>query len=227
MSKRVRYTAEEKYAIIQEYQDGLGTLNDIACKYNIYRKTITQWIYKFDRYGTEGLVESSTWKKYSRELKENAIQDYISGELQLTEVIRKYEISDHSVFLKWLKKYNSHSEVKATGKGMSRSMTKGRTTTLKEKIEIVLSCIANGLNYQNTADAYKVSYQQVYQWVKKYESGGEDALKDRRGRKKDEEELTQEEKVQLEMKRIKAENERLRAENSFLKKLGELERRRS
>ncbi|OWZ83333.1 hypothetical protein CDO51_09365 [Natranaerobius trueperi] len=60
MSKRKKYTAEEKYQIIREYQEGLGTLSDIACKYNIYRKTITQWIYKFDRYGTEGLVDSST-----------------------------------------------------------------------------------------------------------------------------------------------------------------------
>ncbi|SET83852.1 Transposase and inactivated derivatives [Natronincola peptidivorans] len=227
MSKRVKYTAEEKFQIIQEYQEGLGTLKDIASRYNIYRNTITQWIYKFDRYGTEGLVESSTWRNYSRQLKEDAIRDYLSGELQLKEVVRKYEISDHSVFLKWIKKYNSHSEVKVKGKGMSQSMTKGRTTTLKEKMEIVLSCIANGLDYKNTADAYKVSYQQVYQWVKKYESGGEAALKDGRGRKKDDEELTQEEKIRLEMKRIKAENERLRAENAFLKKLEELERRRS
>jgi len=227
MSKRVKYTAEEKYEIIREYQDGLGTLSDIAYKYKIYKKSITRWVYKFERYGIEGLVESNTWKKYSKELKENAIQDYLSGEVNLTEVIRKYEISDHSVFLKWIKKYNSHSEIKATGKGMSHSMTKGRVTTFKERIEIALFCIANGRDYHHTADTYKVSYQQVYQWVKKYESGGEAALKDGRGRKKDDEELTQEDKFQLEMKRIKAENERLRAENAFLKKLEELERRRS
>lgn len=226
MSKRVKYTVEEKIQIIKEYQNGIGTLREISKKYKIDQSTISVWIYKFERYGVEELIESSSWKKYSRELKEMAIQDYILGELHLAEVIRKYEISDHSVFLKWLKKYTSHSEVKATGKGISQSMTKGRTTTLKEKIEIVLSCIANGLDYQNTADVYKVSYQQVYHWVKKYESGGEDALKDRRGRKKDEDELTQEEKVQLETKIIKSENERLRAENAFLKKLEELERRR-
>ncbi|MCM1989281.1 helix-turn-helix domain-containing protein [Oceanirhabdus seepicola] len=72
---------------------------------------------------------------------------------------------------------------------------------------------------------YQVSYQQVYQWVKKYESGGEDALKDRRGRNKVEEELTPEERMNLEMKKLKEENEKLKAENAFLKKLEELERR--
>lgn len=106
-------------------------------------------------------------------------------------------------------------------------MTKGRTTSWKEKIEIVLYCIAHNKDYQDTAEIHNVSYQQVYQWVQKYEFGGEDALKDRRGRKKDEEELTPEDRINLEMKKLKAENERLRAENAFLKKLEELERSRS
>ena len=69
-------------------------------------------------------------------------------------------------------------------------MTKGRSTSWKERIEIVLFCLSHNHDYQQTAEVHQVSYQQVYQWVKKYVSGGEDALKDRRGRKKDEEELT-------------------------------------
>jgi len=105
-------------------------------------------------------------------------------------------------------------------------MTKGRKTTWDERIRIVLDCLDNGKDYQVTAETYKVSYQQVYQWVKKYEAGGDEALKDKRGRNKVEAELSPEEKIQLEMKRLERENERLRAENLFLKKLEELERRR-
>jgi Mor family transcriptional regulator len=41
-------------------------------------------------------------------------------------------------------------------------MTKGRKTTLQERIEIVQYTIANDLNYQETAEKYRVSYQQVY-----------------------------------------------------------------
>ncbi|KIL48083.1 helix-turn-helix domain-containing protein [Jeotgalibacillus campisalis] len=81
-------------------------------------------------------------------------------------------------------------------------------------------------NYQKAATSHQVSYQQVYQWVKKYENGGEKALKDRRGYKKEEEELTPEEKVNLQMKKLERENDRLRAKNLFLKKLEEIERRR-
>ena len=127
---------------------------------------------------------------------------------------------------KWIKKYNDHRELKET-KRVSNSMIKGRSTTLEERLEIVLYCVQHGKNYHHTSEHFKVSYQQVYQWVKKYESEGEDGLKDKRGRNKEEAELTPEEKFQREVKRLERENERLRAENAFLKKLEEIERRRS
>jgi transposase len=42
--------------------------------------------------------------------------------------------------------------------------------------------LENGKDYQNTAKKHEVSYQQVYHWVKKYETGGAEALKDRCGK---------------------------------------------
>ena len=84
----------------------------------------------------------------------------------------------------------------------------------------------NQHDYQKTAEHFKVSYQQVYQWVKKFEDGGQDTLKDGRGRKKAPEELTEADQQKLKMKQMECEIERLRAENAFLKKLDELERRR-
>ena len=149
----------------------------------------------------------------------------LSGKLSPIEIAQKYEISSKSTVLNWVNKYNCHREIKATAKGL-HSMTKGRSTSWIERIEIVLFCIAHNHDYQQTSEVHEVSYQQVYLWLKKYVSGGEDALKDRRGRNKDEEELTPEEKIMIELKKLKADNERLRAENLFLKKLEELERRR-
>lgn len=105
-------------------------------------------------------------------------------------------------------------------------MTKGRSTTCQERIDIVLYCLANGQNYTKTAKRFQVSYQQVYGWVRKYASGDQDALQDGRGRTKAPEELTEADHQKLAMKKLEYENERLRAENAFLKKLQEFERRR-
>lgn len=59
----------------------------------------------------------------------------------------------------------------------------------------------------------------------KYDADGVHGLEDRRGRTKQEEELTNEEKLERRIQQIERENERLRAENLFLKKLEEIERR--
>lgn len=224
MSKRSKYTAEEKYEILRAYEDGMGSMEEIASKYKINSGTIRDWRYKYRKHGIDGLKESKKWNCYSKELKEQAVRDFLSGKYSFREIARKYELPNKEVLRRWINWHNGHRELKATGKGIRQSMTKGRSTTWKERIEIVQYCIAHNNDYQNAAEIYCVSYQQVYQWVNKYELGGEDALRDRRGRKKDEEELSAEDRRTLAIKKLEVENKRLRAENAFLKKLEELER---
>lgn len=226
MSKRTKYTAEEKVEILNDYGNGTASITDIAVKYKISVYAFYHWRYNYEKYGIDGLRESKKWRRYSNELKKQALQDYLSGKYSQGEIVRKYELPDKSVFKNWINKYNSHREITATPKGMKQSMTKRRAASWNEKIEIVQYCIANNNDYHKAAETYRVSYNQVYQWVKKYELGGENALQDARGRKKAESELTSEDRIKLAMKKLEAENERLRVENALLKKLEELERRR-
>ena len=52
-----------------------------------------------------------------------------------------------------------------------------RKTTIDERKEIVDYCIEHNRNYKETAALYNVSYSQVYSWMKKYDSEGEDSRK--------------------------------------------------
>jgi len=227
MSRKSKYSKEEKVQILMEYENGTSGIKIISKKYNIDRTTIKNWMWKYHNYGINSLINSKHNKSYSREFKEKIVLEYLSGDSSQKDLAIKYNLSDKSLVRRWLKIYNSHRRLKSSGKGMKKSMTKGKKTTWKERIDIVLFCLKNDFDYAKTADKYEVSYQQVYQWVKKYETDGVDALKDRRGRKKSEEKLTEQDKLKIKMKEIEAENERLKAENAFLKKLEELERRRS
>ncbi|MBP1931954.1 transposase-like protein [Ammoniphilus resinae] len=87
-------------------------------------------------------------------------------------------------------------------------MTHRRSTNLEERIEIVKYCLKHGKDYNQTAQEFDVSYQQVYQWVKKYMEHGQEGLEDKRGRRKEEKELTSEEKIQRGMRQLEQENER-------------------
>src|SRR5699024_2768821 len=225
MGKKRSRPLDEKLEIIQVYESEKYSLSEICSFYNTHHKTVKIWQEKYNKYGVNSLKEPRKKKKYSKDLKLSAIKDYESGKYSLRDVTRKYEISDTKVLRQWIKKYNGHSKSNGAMKGWTKTMTKGRKTDWRERINIVLDCLAKDKNYQEAADLYKVSYQQVYKWVQKYESKGVDGLKDGRGRNKIEEELTPEEKTKFEIKRIEKENERLRAENAFLKKLKEIERR--
>lgn len=219
------YSFEEKIEVIRAYESGI-TKARLCRQFSLSESTLKQWIIQYEAFGEAGLKPRARWSSYSTELKQSAIKDYLSGQLTPSEIVLKYSISDRSVLRDWLKKYYDHGEVPKGHKERRDPMTKGRKTTWEERIEIAKQCIAAGKDYQGTAETYKVSYNQVYQWVKKFEEGQEEALKDGRGRKKEDEELTNEERLKLEIKRIEKENERLRAQNALLKKLDEIERRR-
>lgn len=105
-------------------------------------------------------------------------------------------------------------------------MTKGRKTTLEERIEIVSYCIANNKDYGKAIERYGVSYQQIYAWIRKYEKDGADGLADHRGKRKDEASMSEVEKLRAQIKLKEAENLRLQMENDLLKKLEALERGR-
>jgi transposase len=126
----------------------------------------------------------------------------------------------------WILKYNSHEELKASGTGGMLIMTKGRKTTYDERIEIVKYCIDHQNNYTETAQKFQVSYQQVYTWTNKYEKDGINALQDKRGKRKDEDQMSEIEKLKAQNKLLEAQNRKQQMEIDFLKKLKELERRR-
>ena len=101
-------------------------------------------------------------KKYSKELKQQAVLDYLAGCGSQDDICKKYGIRSKGKLQTWIKKYNGHEELKSSGTGGSIVMTKGRKTTFEERVEIVQYCIAHDRNYAQTAEQYQVSYQDVY-----------------------------------------------------------------
>ena len=219
------FSTDIKILALQYLEEGQYTIKEICQMFAVHPDTLYQWrsLYQFG--GIEALMRPKKNKVYSKELKQSAIEDNLTEKYSKYDILAKYGISSLSVFKKWLKIYTSHSELKDSDKGMSQTMTKGRKTTVEERIEIAKACLANEKNYQETAMQYEVSYQQVYQWVRKFEQHGEEGLHDRRGRTKPVEDRTPEDELRLKIRQMERENERLRAENLLLKKLEEIERR--
>ncbi len=163
MSKRSPISLDVKLDVVKRCLQHDSNPHYEAKQLGIDNETVKDWIRKYEAEGYEGLKESRAWKVYSRELKQAAIRDVLSGTYSIREATKQYHISDKSVLKKWISKYTSREELKPTRKGKS-GMNKGRKTTFEERVEIVQYTLANQLDYQKAMKKYDVSYQQVYAW---------------------------------------------------------------
>jgi len=221
-----KYTYDEKAKILVEYQTGVHGFRELCRIYGIAQQSLKDWIRLYETFGMEGLKTVSSATNYSRKTKQAAVQEYLAHKLPVKEILKKYQIRSETQLRKWIKKYNGHEELKASRTGGTTVMTKGRKTTFDERVEIVQYCIAHDHNYAETAGKYDVSYQQARNYTIKYEAGGVEALQDRRGRAKPQDEMSELERLRAENRLLRAEKERAKMEVSFLKKLDEIERRR-
>lgn len=226
MSFKHKFSYDEKVKILSEYLDGTYGFRKVCRRYNINQGSLKDWKRLYETFGWGGLKTESKTSHYSKEVKESAVQDYLSHALTVPEILKKYQIRSRTQLRKWIMKYNGHEELKSSGTGGNSIMTKGRKTTFEERVEIVQYCIAHEHNYSETSEKYQVSYQQARSYTVKYESGGVKALKDNRGKRKNPDEMNELEKLRAEVKILRAEKERAEMEASFLKKLEEIERRR-
>ena len=222
MSKR---TPEEIIHSVERYQRGETSQGAEAKRLGVSKQTFQDWIRKYETFGAEGFEHTGN-RKYSSELKASAVQDYLNGEGSLAAICKKYGISARIQLRNWIKVYNGHKELRSgNGQGSDIYMTKGRTTTYEERVEIVSYCIERGNDYTAAIEKYGVSYQQIYSWVRKYNKKGAEGLVDKRGKRKAESEMTEVEKLRTENRMLEARNRRLETENAVLKKLEEIERR--
>lgn len=223
MGRKNKIQPELKIQAVLEYLNGGGSYESVANKYGVTSTPFRKWIAKYKAQGEVAFISKSKNNRYSNMLKEIVAQEYLKGESSLQDIAIKYKISSQDTVSQWVLKYNSHERLKTTGTG-GTIMTKGRTTTFDERIEIVKYCIEHNNSYNETAEKFFVSYQQIRNWIIKYEELGVEALQDRRGKRKPINKMSEIEKLKAQNKLLEAQNHKLELENEFLKKLKDLER---
>lgn len=225
MSKKNRFSAEEKIKYIHEYIDGNNSIRSISSSIGISAESFRQWVRNYTSIGIEAFTMTKK-KKYSKDLKLQAVKDYLSGIGSQDDICAKYKIRSKAKLQKWISMYNNHNKINSSGTRGGNIMIKGRSTTYNERIDIVKYCIDHENNYAETAQKFQISYQQIYSWIKKYEKYGIEGLLDKRGRRKNENEMSEIEILKAKNKLLESENRRKQMEIDFLKKLEEIERRR-
>lgn len=220
----MKLSPEERIRIVESYLRHEISLAGAAKEAQVDRSTVKRWGTLYENEGPTGLMAVRKNRNYPKELKRVAVHEYLAGQGSLREITKKYGLRSNTHLRDWIKVYNTHKDFKSESGGSRMSQT--RETSQEERLKIVLECLAQDKDYSALATKYQVSYQNVYNWVKKYEQLGYDGLQDRRGRRKAKQvSRTPEEEMAIEMAKLKQKMAQLQMENDLLKKVRELGRR--
>ena len=227
MSKRKKMDPVLKVKLVEMYLRKEVGIREAARQAGLAgsgTKAFSRWVCIYQNEGAAGLMEQKHRKHYPMELKIAAINDYLEGNGSLRIIAAKYGLRSEHQLQNWIKEYNTHGEIKSRGSRGGSYMRKARQTTPEERITIVQDCLANDKNYGAMALKYNCSYQQVRNWVLRYEKMGSAGLEDRRGRRTGSQPArTQEEELRDKIAELERRNRDLQMENDLLKKVRELE----
>ena len=224
MSRRERFSPYEKEQACLDYINGNRSRSEICNFLHISTRTIQDWAAIYKKYGILGFTKKTKNRSYSKEFKMELVKKYISGEASSVDLAHQYDISS-GLLRNWIRRYNANIELKDYNPKQEVYMAKARRkTTIDERKEIVNYCIEHNRNYKETAALYNVSYSQVYSWMKKYDSDGEEGLIDKRGRHKLDDEVDELERLRRENVRLKRQLEEKDMAVELLKKVKEFGR---
>ena len=224
MSRKSKIDPVEKVKIIERVLADEISASEAARLIGVDESSIRNWRNLYLSDGPSALMVQSNNKTYSKELKLQAVQEYLDGKSSQRDIVKKYHLRSSSQLRKWIKVYTTHGEIKSRTSGGGSYMRKARSTTPEERLAIVQDCLANDKNYGAMALKYQCSYQQVRNWVKRYEEMGSAGLEDRRGHRVGTmPSRTPEEEMRDRIAELERRNRDLQMENDLLKKVRELE----
>lgn len=229
MGRKAKISTEDKVSICEQYLNGVKTLRALSVEHQLNIETVRRYVKKYQVCGANCFIHSNHNNHYSKEFKKEVVDAYLNGNGSIDDIANQYGIPSVSTVENWILKYNNLEELKDYDPKPEVYMKKEqyRKTTLEERNEIVQHCLKHDKDYKGTAKLFDVSYAQVYQWVKKYQQDGKEGLADRRGKRKEEEQLNETEILQRKVKLLEKQLREKEMENELLKKVKEIERRRS
>ena len=224
MSRKSKIDPTEKVKIVERLLADEISVSEATRLTDVDKASIQLWRNLYLADGPTALMAQRNNKVYSQELKLQAVHEYLDGKSSQADIVQKYHLRSSRQLHDWINVYTTHGEIKSRGSGGGSYMRKARQTTPEERLEIVQDCLANDKNYGAMALKYNCSYQQVRNWVLRYEKMGSAGLEDRRGRRAGTQPArTPEEELRDKIAELEQRNRDLQMENDLLKKVRELE----
>lgn len=172
-------TPQEMIEVAKLHIEQGRSINSLAKKYGVSRGRVQNWVRKYKQ--GEKFDSKRISKTYTKELKQQAVLDYLNNKGSVNSIAEKYGILHLSTFRNWIRKYKQGQELQTTyGKAQKYPW---RETTFEERVEIVDFAISQGRDIRLASNKYEIDYSQIYSWLKRFDKEGVEGLRDWHDRK--------------------------------------------
>src|SRR5699024_1565808 len=197
MRSNSKHSVEELERYIKMYLDKGISHRELSDVYGLLlnQSTFSSKVLKYQEHGIAGIQTSRKNNHYSKHFKLSLVKENLEKGTPTTELARQYNIPSHRTIRAWIIKYTKGEGIKTYSPKPEVYTMKNRKVTYDGKVKIVKDCLANELSYKETAEKYRIPYNNVYSWVQKYKEHGPTGLIDGRGRGKPDSIQTDEEKL--------------------------------
>ena len=165
MGKRISYL--NKLEAVQTVLNNQASISAVSKDFSAAQSSLRDWIRKYKKWGVNRIRPYKIVGNYPPQIKHDAVIDVVKNGLLISEVLQKYDISDRLVLRNWIRLYNERKQWKPKRLGLS-SIKSGRSTSFTERIEIGEYTLKHGRDYQAAIQKYGISYQQIYNWLKRW-----------------------------------------------------------
>lgn len=126
------------------------------------KMTLRQYYHRYQQHGLKALLPKASNRHYSESFKRQVVLEYQREGYSARALAAKYNIPAHETVRGWIIQYTAGRLLADYTPRPEVYTMKARKTTYEERVEIVKTCLENGLNYTETAAQYNVKYAQVY-----------------------------------------------------------------
>lgn len=91
-------SSEIKIIAVKHSLVGTESLNQSAARFGVSRSTLQKWLLNYEMFGTEGLCHRAGNHHYSKEIKREAVEAYLSGRMSEEEICKNIRFGrEHSL----------------------------------------------------------------------------------------------------------------------------------
>ncbi|MBS6138978.1 MAG: transposase [Megasphaera sp.] len=135
--RKTKISAQEKLHTVKNILHGIESIHAAAKRLSVDPSAVRVWICSYKGNGIDAFTHIKN-NYYSHECKVQAVTAYLNQEGSLSAICQRFGLRSPTQLRRWIKRYNSHEELKASGTGGKRKPEDQLTEVERLRAELKL-----------------------------------------------------------------------------------------